>query len=115
MLLRHSPTERTSFTEVFIHVTNGASHVCEATDLKSLSVRVDPGVDLSSNLGTLGTPDPDGAHVWLHIDVLREAGATTVTDDTDGWRTGFDGMIAYATKGGWTDADGTSVRAHIAT
>jgi hypothetical protein len=99
---------------VFIHVTDGASHVREATDLKSLSVRADPGVDLSTNLGTLGTPDPDGAHVWLLIDALREAAATTITDGADDWRAGFDGMIAYATKSGWTDERGTSVRAHIA-
>jgi hypothetical protein len=98
---------------VFVHVTDGASHVCAATDLKSLSVRVEPGIDLSSSLGSLGAPDPDGAHVWLRVDALREAAAATITDDDGGWRAGYDGMIAYATKSGWTDARGTSVRAHI--
>jgi hypothetical protein len=98
---------------VFIHVTDGASHVREADDLKSLSVRVDPGADLAASLGSLGTVDPDGAHVWLHIDALREAGAATIADDVT-WRAGFDGMIAYATKSGWTDPSGSTVRAHLA-
>lgn len=105
---------RTSFTDVFIHVTEGASDVREADDLKSLSVRVEPGADLAASLGSLGTVDDDGAHVWLHIDALRTAGAATIADDVEAWRAGFDGMIAYATKSGWTDAGGTSVRAHIA-
>ena len=114
MLLRRPSSTRTSFTDVFIHVTDGASHVHEAADLKSLSVRVEPGADLIAGLGSLGSVDDDGAHVWLRIDALRDAGAVTITDDVDGWRAGFDGMIAYATKSGWTDATGTSVRAHVA-
>lgn len=99
---------------MFIHVTDGACHVHEADDLKSLSVRVEPGTDLAASLGSLGTADDDGAHVWLHIDALREAGAATIAADVAAWRAGFDGMIAYAAGSGWTDPGGTTVRAHIA-
>lgn len=104
---------RAKFRRVFIHLRNGSHEVREADDLKRLSVLAEPGTDIAASLGELGSPDPDGAHVWLLVDALRSAAAATVTDDVDAWRAGFDGMIAYATKSGWTSPDGASVRAHL--
>lgn len=86
----------------------------EATDLRSLSVRPDAGVDLAANLGELGDVDADGAHVWLLVTALQSAAAATVTDDVEAWRAGFDGMISYAAGSGWLSSDRTRVRAHLA-
>jgi len=56
-------------------------------------------------------PDDDGAHVWLDVARCRELGRDAAGD---GWVDGYDAMIAYATSKGWTDADATEVRAHVA-
>ncbi len=56
-------------------------------------------------------PDDDGAHVWLDIASCRELGRDECGDE---WAGQFDAMIAYATSKGWTNADATEVRAHIA-
>jgi hypothetical protein len=98
---------------VYIHVTDQASHVREATELKRLYVRTDAGTDLAACLGELGTVAPDGTHVWLHIATLRAAAAATITDDGEAWNAGFDGMVAYAAENGWTKDDGTQIRAHV--
>jgi hypothetical protein len=39
---------------------------------------------------------------------LREAG-----DGSAAWAEQFDAMLGYAAAHGWTNADGTEVRAHI--
>jgi hypothetical protein len=54
----------------------------------------------------LGTVDGDVA--WLVADALRGAG-----DGSSGWTADFYGMLAYAKTRGWTNEDGSQVRAHI--
>ena len=54
-----------------------------------------------------GTVDESG-DVMIDIARLRSAGP-----DDDAWRSGLDGMVAYAGTKGWLDDDGTHVRAHI--
>jgi hypothetical protein len=99
---------------MFVEIRKGDASVHDATDLKSLSVRVDEGADLAAGLRGLGEAAEDGAHAWLLVDALKVAAAATVPkDERVEWSTGFDGMIAYATSKGWTSADGRSVRAHI--
>lgn len=96
---------------MYVDLTDGRATVRQADDLKSLSVKAPGGNADAAALGDLGTPD--GAHVWLEVDALREAAAATV--DPAGraaWVTGFDAMIAYATSKGWTDEHGR-VRAHV--
>lgn len=56
-------------------------------------------------------PGPDSEHVWVDVAALRERGIAEVEDPTYPER--FDAMIAYATRKGWLDAEGTRVRAHI--
>lgn len=61
--------------------------------------------------GPLCRFDDDGEHVWLDVATARAVGVERTGDE--GWKVGFDGMIAYATSKGWTDAAGTHVRAHV--
>ena len=97
---------------MYVELSDGAAHVRQADDLKSLSVRAPGGVADPAALGDLG--EPDGAHVWLSVSALRDAAAATVPEgDRAEWTRGFDGMIAYATSKGWTNEAGTHVRAHL--
>ena len=57
-----------------------------------------------AGLGTV-----DGEYAWLIADTLRAAGY-----GSSGWTADFYGMLAYAKTRGWTNADGSQVRAHIA-
>jgi hypothetical protein len=61
----------------------------------------------------LGRADAD--HAWLDVSALRAAGdeSARAAGGDAGWATQFDAMIAYAASKGWTDPDGTRVRAHI--
>lgn len=97
-----------------IEITPTATEIHEAEVLTSLSVVADAGTDLAAGLGALGTVDAGGEHVWLDIDALRSAAAATLPEETRAeWAEGYDGMIAYATSKGWTDATGRAVRAHV--
>jgi len=97
---------------MYVDLSSGAAVVCQADDLKSLSV-VAPGATVNpAALGDLG--EADGGHVWLAIASLRESAAASMPEaERDAWTTGFDGMIAYATSKGWTNEAGTHVRAHV--
>ena len=70
-----------------------------------------PGALADMMPGSLCDFDPDGEHVWLDIAVARAAGAEAADDA--GWAARYDGMIAHATEKGWTDGNGTHVRAHV--
>ena len=51
----------------------------------------------------------DGDHAWLDTAALRARGSGTPE-----WLAGYDEMLAYAARSGWTSsADGTHVRAHL--
>ena len=97
---------------MYIVVDGDGVTVCEADNLKALSVRTNQALTAGA-LGSLGEPSADGAHVWLNVDALRSAArATLSSDQREAWVSGFDGMIAYATSKGWTDTHGR-VRAHV--
>lgn len=52
----------------------------------------------------------EGTHAFIAPEDIRAlAGDVALNGE---WRTGFDGMIAYADGAGWVDADG-AVRVHI--
>ena len=47
-------------------------------------------------------------HVWVSIDWLIEAAA----GDRE-WRSGFDGIVGYASSKSWTNESGTHIKAHL--
>jgi len=97
---------------MYIVVSEAGVSVHDADDLKSLSIRAARALTAEA-MGTLGEPTDDGTHAWLDVAVLRAtAEATLPPSAREAWRTGFDGMIAYATSKGWTDERGR-VRAHL--
>lgn len=71
--------------------------------------------ECDSDLGTIQFDEfvrpADDTHVWVDVDWLRTSGQAQVGDPE--FAANFDGMIAYATKKGWLDDEGTAVRAHI--
>lgn len=91
---------------------DGTARVDDADNLKALEVvtggrgtRLVADALAASRLGRL-----EGEHAWLRIDALRAAARG---DRDEAWVTGFDGMIGYAHKQGWTN-DAGEVRAHLA-
>ncbi|MEY4339572.1 MAG: hypothetical protein RLZ14_1422 [Actinomycetota bacterium] len=97
---------------MYIVVSEAGVSVRDADDLKSLSIRATKALEPGA-LGTLGEPTDDGTHAWLDVAVLRAAAeATLPASAREAWRSGFDGMIGYATSKGWTDERGR-VRAHL--
>lgn len=82
--------------------------VVDGADFGSLSVTA-AGPIGKVRFDPLGRLDDDGQHVWLDIAALRSAlpveARARIAD--------YDGMIAYATRKGWVDEAGISVRAHI--
>jgi hypothetical protein len=73
--------------------------------------------ECDSDLGTIQFDEfvrpADDDHVWVDVDWLRTSGMAQV--GAPEFPADFDAMIAYATKQGWLDDAGTSVRAHIVT
>ena len=64
---------------------------------------------IADGLARLHGDGSDG-HVWLDVAELARRAAP---DDDAAWREGFAAMIRYASDLGWTDEDGTLVRAHV--
>lgn len=93
---------------LMIDTLNGTVEVNEASDCKRLSAEVRGDGSLSAALGTLGSPDPDGKHMWISIEGLRKAAAPA---NDAGWPLQFDAMIQYAEAKGWIDA-AARVRVH---
>ena len=82
----------------------------EAEDLSKLSVELrdcSPG-RASALLGGLGRVEGD--HAWLRIDALR---AMAPLPRSCSWDERFGKAMAYAGQRGWTDPEGSLVRAHI--
>ena len=99
---------------MIVHVDDEGARVRDADDLGNLSLEVKPGVDLAAQLGSLGTVDDDGEHVWLAIDALRIAAAATLGDrDNAAWNGRYESMVSYARSHGFADASGDHLRAHI--
>jgi len=52
----------------------------------------------------------DEKHLWLCNELVRELAPDT---NYENWEKGFTEMIDYATSKGWTENNGTLIRAHI--
>ncbi|MGV9914683.1 hypothetical protein ACWEWD_20565 [Streptomyces tendae] len=86
--------------------------LAEPDDFTAFAVRLGPGLDeeqVSSAVARLGRAE-DADHVHVPVEVLTEL-AGDRADDLQ-WRSGLDGMTAYARSKGWLDAHG-GIRAHI--
>ena len=52
----------------------------------------------------------DEKHLWLCSELVRELAPNA---NKENWEKGFTKMIDYATSNGWTENNGTLIRAHI--
>lgn len=68
--------------------------------------------DLSASIhrADLGELLPDDSHLMVPTDTIRRMAAGRVGPS---WPDDFRKMIEYAASKGWTDDDGTRVRAHV--
>lgn len=72
----------------------------------SLDIQSTDQARLAEAFAGIGTVEDD--HVWLDITWLREACASPCEE----WQAGFDAMIDFATRKGWTRED-SLVRVHV--
>ena len=99
-----------------ITVTVGAAPAValdEPADFTRFHVAVRGGRDRSSlerALTAAGAGRLDGDDALIDVAWLRAAAAGRVDV---GWEDGLAGMLAYAERKGWTDAEQRSVRAHV--
>lgn len=96
-----------------MHLTITADQVAlhAAQDLTSLAVATSlPPHALVEALPEGIVLDEDQAHVWIEPQRLRELAGQWASEQE--WSVRFEGMVAYATAKGWTDARGR-IRAHL--
>ena len=65
---------------------------------------------LETAIARAGAGQLDGDDVLVRVSWLRRAAEGRTGP---GWEQGFDGMLAYAERKGWTDAARQTVRAHV--
>ncbi|WP_121712106.1 hypothetical protein [Streptomyces sp. E5N91] len=86
--------------------------LADPDDFTAFAVSLGPGLDeeqVSAAVARVGRPEGT-SHVHVPVEVLTEL-AGDRADDVQ-WRSGLDGMTAYARSKGWLDEHG-GVRAHI--
>ena len=99
---------------VYFRITHDTAELVDPGNVTAFHVVCPPGLDgdeLAARLRDAGLGEllPDG-HVLVPVDAIRHHAAGNVGA---GWEQDLAGMIAYATRKGWTDETGTRVRAHI--
>jgi len=84
----------------------------DPADFRGFHVAVAGGSTDDARLATVLDPYGrlDGDHAWISTDAVIALASTTADDE---WRTGFDGMVAYARDKGFLDESGTAIRAHL--
>ncbi len=87
---------------VYVVGTGAGAELHDVDNFRDLHVRL----AACSSIGGFG--ELDGDHAWLDPEALRAAGP-----DTPAWRDGFEAMLGFAAKHGWTSDDGRRVRAHV--
>ena len=63
---------------------------------------------LADSLAAASIGRLEGEYVWVERSWLERQGPAE-----DGWRTGLESMLAYATSKGWVSDDGHAIRAHV--
>lgn len=98
---------------MIIDINDSGVGVREGNDLTRLhveSTHAHPSIDSEHlSAASLGYVADDGA-VMLDVDQLYRVVSTVVTDDI---RSGWNAMLSYAERKGWTDSSGQYVRAHL--
>jgi hypothetical protein len=101
--------------EVYFRITKDATELVEPENVTAFSVVVPDGLphdDLAAGVRQAGLGEllPGDTHVMVRVEAIRRFAAGRVGD---GWESDLAGMLAYATKKGWTDESGEHVRAHV--
>jgi hypothetical protein len=99
---------------VYFRITSDSAELVDPGDVTAFHVVCPPGLDgdeLAARVreAGLGELAPDG-HVYVPVDAIRRYAQGHVDA---GWEQDLAGMVAYATRKGWTDETGTRVRAHV--
>lgn len=97
--------------KIIVTANAGGVRIENPGEFSSLSVEIAEdlsGAEAQHELGPLGRLDGD--HVWLDRDRLR---ALVVPVGDEALSSGFDRMVDYAVRSGWTSSDGTQIRSHI--
>jgi hypothetical protein len=100
---------------MYVRITADTAELVEPENVRSFHAVVPAGFDAGAveaavAASDVGTVTPDGEHVLVRVDALRRLAAGRVPA---GWDDDLAGMVAYAATKGWTDDDGTAVRAHV--
>lgn len=99
---------------MYFRITEDTAELVDPQDVTAFHVVCPPGLDGTALAGRvrdagLGEVLPD-EHVLVPVDAVRRYAAGRVGPE---WEKDLTGMLAYATKKGWTDETGTRIRAHI--
>jgi hypothetical protein len=100
---------------LYFHITADSAELVEPQDVTSFSAvcPADLGEDAlaaSVQRADLGELRPGGGHLMVPVQTIRRMAADRVGP---GWPDDLEKMVDYAVARGWTDHDGTRVRAHI--
>lgn len=85
----------------------------DPADFRGFHVAVAGGSTDDERLATVLAPHGhlDGEHAWITTEAVAALAGSAADDE---WRSGFDGMVAYARDKGFLDDSGTAIRAHLA-
>jgi hypothetical protein len=91
---------------------NCGVNLAQAADFRNFAPRLPSArslaeVTLDASLFPTGSVE-DEAHVWLDVAALKALGPGGAA-----WGAGFDAMIAYAARHGWTRHEASEVRVHV--
>lgn len=99
---------------MYFLISASAVELVDPQDVTAFSVRCPPDLDdtdLAASAERAGLGEVHGSgHVMVPVATIRRMAGDRVGP---GWDDDLVGMLAYATRKGWTSEDGTRVRAHI--
>ncbi|MGW5053731.1 hypothetical protein [Actinokineospora sp. NPDC004072] len=100
---------------VHFHITADGVDLVDPEDVRAFHAVRAPGLtDAEFAAATrgagLGEPLPGGTHLMVPVETIRALAAGRVGPT---WADDLAGMIAYATRKGWTDESGSRIRAHV--
>lgn len=99
---------------MYFRISTDSAELVEPQDVTAFHVVCPAGLDgdaLAARVHEAGLGEllPDD-HLLIPLDAVRRYADGQVGP---GWEQDLAGMVAYATRKGWTDESGTRVRAHI--